>query len=255
MATNNEQKIKKLLGLHQPGTVCLAAWLEGFSISRNLQTYYRRSGWLEAIGKGAFKRPGDDVHWQGGLYTLQVQARLPIHVGAMTALSMQGLAHYLRLGTETVFLFSIPKKPLPAWFRNHDWNVVIRHIKTTVLPDTLGLTDREEKNFTIEMSGPERAILECLYLAPDEQDLLECYQVMEGLANLRPKLVQELLEACTSIQVKRLFLYMAEKANHQWLSFIDTSRLELGKGDRSVVKGGIYISKYRMTIPRELAAL
>ena len=124
-----------------------------------------------------------------------------------------------------------------------------------MLPPVLGLVNFEEKNFPIRIASPERAILECLFLAPDKLDLVECYQIMEGLTNLRPNLMQELLEGCTSIKVKRLFLYLADKAGHQWLSFIDNSKISLGKGDRSVVKGGVYISEYRISVPKDLAEL
>ena len=255
MTTNNDQKIKKLLEKHKPGTVSLASWLEDLGISRDLQVYYRRSGWLKSIGTGAFIRPNDTVNWEGGLYALQTQAELPVHVGALTALSMQGLAHYLRLSEEKIFLFSPPKTILPAWFRNQDWQHPIHHVKTSILPDKIGLTDYEEKTFTIIISAPERAMLECLYLAPDDLDLIECYQVMEGLTNLRPKLVQELLEKCSSVKVKRLFLYMADKAGHQWLPFVDRSKIDLGKGDRKIANGGMYISGFHISIPKELAAI
>ena len=106
----------------------------------------------------------------------------------------------------------------------------------------------------IQISSPERAILECLYLAPDRFDVVECYQILEGLVNLRPKILQELLENCSSIKVKRLFLFMASKARHQWLDFVDQSRIDLGTGDRVIVKGGVYISKYKISIPKELSA-
>ena len=255
VGTYMETKLKKLFGFHRPGTVSVASWLEKQGISRDLQKRYRRGGWLESVGTGAFKRPGDEVNWQGGLYALQTQAELPVHPGAMTALAMQGLAHYLRLGEEKVFLFSPPKTPLPAWFRNHDWTAPIEHVQSSVLPPTLGLTDHEEKTFTIRISSPERAMLECLHLAPDELDLVECSQVMEGLVNLRPKQVQELLTACTSVKAKRLFLYMAEKVNHPWLPLVDTSKLDLGTGDRSLAKGGVYVSKYQLVVPEQLAAL
>jgi hypothetical protein len=76
---------------------------------------------------------------------------------------------------------------------------------------------------------------------------------MEGLANLRPNLVQELLEQCTSIKVKRLFLYMASKAQHQWLTFVDQKKINIGIGDRSIVKGGLYNSEFHISIPKELA--
>jgi hypothetical protein len=110
-------------------------------------------------------------------------------------------------------------------------------------------------SISLQISSPERAILECLHLTPINFDLVECYQVFEGLSNLRPKLLQELLEICTSIKVKRLFLFMADKAKHQWLPFVDQTKIELGKGDRILVKGGVYISKHRISIPKDLAAL
>ncbi|HQU44753.1 MAG TPA: type IV toxin-antitoxin system AbiEi family antitoxin domain-containing protein [Pirellulales bacterium] len=90
---------------------------------------------------------------------------------------------------------------------------------------------------------------------PAEADLVECFQLMEGLANLRPKLVQQLLAACTLVKAKRLFLYLAEKANHQWLRYVDRSALDLGSGSRSLAQGGTYVSKYQLVVPESLATL
>jgi Transcriptional regulator, AbiEi antitoxin, Type IV TA system/Transcriptional regulator, AbiEi antitoxin N-terminal domain len=253
MSTQNESKLKKMLDQHRQGTVALPKWLESLGISRELQKSYRKSGWLETIGPGAFKRSGEQVNWQGALYAIQQQAKLPIHAGALTALSLQGLAHYFRMTEETVFLFSPRQTILPRWFKNHSWGYPVQHIKTSLLPAGLGLTLHEEKNFFITLSTPERAILECLYLAPAKLDLVECYHLMEGLSNLRPKLVQELLEHCTSVKVKRLFLYMARKAQHQWLTFVDQKKIDVGRGDRSIVKGGVYNSDFHISIPKELA--
>ncbi len=253
MSTQKESKLKKMLDQHRQGTVALPKWLESLGISRELQKSYRKNGWLETMRAGAFKRSGDQVSWQGGLHAIQQQAKLPIHAGALTALSMQGLSHYFRMTEETVFLFSPPQTILPRWFKNYAWGYPVQHIKTSLLPEGLGLTPHEEKNFSIAISTPERAILECLYLAPGKLDLVECYHLMEGLSNLRPKLIQELLEQCTSVKVKRLFLYMANKAQHQWLSFVDQKKIDVGKGDRSIVKGGLYNSDFHISIPKELA--
>jgi hypothetical protein len=102
------------------------------------------------------------------------------------------------------------------------------------------------------VSSPARAIIECLYLAPEKFDIVECYEIMENLNDLRPAIVQELLEACTSIKVKRLFLFMAEKLNHSWYKHLKLSKFDLGKGKRSLVKDGVYISKYQITVPKKL---
>lgn len=255
MNTNNRDKLKKLLDTHLPGTVYVASWLEGRGISRDLQKHYRKSDWLETAGTGAFKRPGEQVSWQGGLYALQAQSGLPVHAGALTALALQGYAHYLRLGAETVFLFSPPKTSLPAWFKNRDWGQKIHHCKTSVLPSGLALADYQVEAFSVKISVPERAFLECLYLSPDTVDLAECYQVMEGLTTLRPKLLQPLLEQCGSVKVKRLFLYMAEKAGHDWAKRLDTAKFDLGTGARTIAKGGVYVSRYGLTVPEELVKL
>ena len=262
MATNNDRKLKILLDCCKHGAVCLATWLERKGISRDLQQYYCKSGWLEPVGRGAFIRSNDDINWQEALRALVNQADLNVHVGGMTSLSEQGAGHYVRLGKEKVYLFSPLGVSLPAWFKNYDWGVDIEHIKTNFLPTeeaTAGAFNTRPdsgREFSTKMfSTPERAILECLYLAPKRQDLVECYQVMEGLVNLRPTVVQELLEACSSIKVKRLFLYMAEKVAHQWLQYIDLSKVTLGKGDRSIVKKGAYIAKHKIAVPKELEAL
>lgn len=253
MSTENRSKLKQLLQSHRPGTALLAQWLLQQGVSRELQARYRRSGWLEAIGTGAFKLPGETVSWQGGLYALQVQAQLPIHAGGITALDMQGYAHYLRMGEQAVFLFSPRGTTLAAWFKNHDWQVSIRHVRTSFLPPALGLVKYDEGAFAIDIAGAERAMLECLYLAPQRFDLVECFHVMEGLANLRPRVVQELLAACTSVKVKRLFLYFAERAGHVWLRYVNVQHVDLGRGTRSITPGGAYVPKYDLVVPAELA--
>lgn len=180
---------------------------------------------------------------------------MPIHAGAITALTLRGFAHYLRLGGETVYLLSPRGTKLPKWFKTHEWGARVKHLPTSVLPGDLGLEDHQEQGFSIRIASPERAMLECLHLAPQEFDLAECFQVMEGLGTLRPDLVNDLLKTCTSIKAKRLFLYMAEKANHQWLQFVDTAGLDLGSGERSLSKGGVYVPKYHLVVPAELSGL
>lgn len=186
---------------------------------------------------------------------MQKQLKISIHAGAMTALSMQGMAHYMRMGNERVFLFAPPKTKLPSWFKKHDWETDINFTTTSILPNTVGLMDYEEKNYTVRISAPERAFLECLYLAPEKLDLIECYQVMEGLTTLRPKLLQSLLEQCGSIKVTRLFLYMADKAGHDWYKRLDQSKFDLGKGSRTITQGGVYAPEFQIIVPKELIKL
>jgi hypothetical protein len=254
MTTNSDKKLMILLDNHVPGTVLLASWLEKNGISRDLQQYYLKSGWLESYGVGAFKRPNENVQWIGALNSVQRQTKMQVHAGGLTSLSLQGLSHYFRMEKEPLYLFSPQYAKLPKWFLNQEWSNQIIHVKTKFLSSTHALFDYSRDSLKLQISSPERAILECLHLTPDRFDMVECYQILEGLANLRPKILQELLENCNSIKVKRIFLFMASNAKHQWLDFIDQSKIELGTGDRVIVKGGVYISKFRISVPKELTA-
>jgi hypothetical protein len=255
MTTKNETKLKKLFSLLQPGKIVTASWLESFGISRDLQKYYLESGWLEALGRGAYKKPGHPVEWHGALNAIQEQIKTKVHVGGLTALLLQGFSHYSRMSNETIYLFSPRKENLPKWFTDYNWKVAIEHKKTLFLPGELGIKSIEINQNTVLSSVPERAIMECLFLAPQKMDLVECYYLFEGLVNLKPRLVTELLENCKSVKAKRLFLYMADKANHQWFKFLSLEKVDIGTGNRILVDKGIFQSKYLISVPRELAEL
>ena len=255
MTTQNKIYLRNLFGLLKPGTVVSSSWLESFGISRDLQKYYLKSGWLEQVGRGAYKKPNDKVAWPGAINAIQKQTDIKVHLGGLSALSQQGFSHYFRFEKEVLQLFSPLRHNLPKWFIDYDWGVKFLHKKTSFLPDNLGLKELEIKQIPILVSTPERAIMEYLYLAPKQADLVECYHIFEGLVNLKPKLVKELLQNCNSIKVKRLFLFMAEKSNHTWFQFLDTENIDLGTGKRMIGENSVYNSKYQISIPRELTEL
>jgi hypothetical protein len=255
MNTQNKTYLKRLFKILHPGHVVTANWLESFGISRNLQKYYLKSGWLESLGRGAYKKPGDTIEWHGALNTIQMQTELRVHVGGLSALALQGFSHYFRMRNETLHLFSPLKTKLPKWFADYDWTMDIKHHQSSFLPPDLGIIELEQQGILIKASAPERAIMECLYLAPKSIDLVECYHIFEGLVNLKPKLLNELLSNCNSVKVRRLFLYMAEKSIHQWFQFLKLEQISLGAGNRMLAEKGVYIQKYLISIPKELAEL
>jgi hypothetical protein len=255
MTTHGKTKLKTLFKLLKPNNVITSSLLDEYGISRHLRRYYQKNGWIEPLGRGAYKKPGDKIEWQAGVNALNHQLTINVHVGGLTALTLHGFSHYFRLSNETIYLFTPLQTRIPNWFNDYNWNVNLFKKTTSFLPDDTGIKDIEIKGVKINVSTPERAILECLLLAPKNADLVECYQIIEGLVNLKPKLLGELLSVCKSIKVKRLFLYMAEKANHQWLKFLNPIQIDLGSGDRMIIENGTYISKYKITIPEELAEL
>jgi hypothetical protein len=229
-----------------------AFWLKEQGYSLELQKRYKKSRWLEAVGTGALKRANDKVNYEGAVYALQKQSAMTIHPGGRTALSLMGLGHFIDFSTSTVVLFGSKNENLPIWFKNNDWGTKVHYYKTAFLPAEKFLQEREFKNFSIKISSAPRAIMECLYLVPRKQDLIECYHFMESMNNVRPEVVQELLESCQSVKVKRLFLYLAEKVNHNWFKKLTIERIDLGKGKRSIILNGCYNSKYKITVSKEL---
>lgn len=198
----------------------------------------------------------ETVTWQGALYSAQSQLKLPVHVGALTALEITGNSHYLRFGESRAYLFSPLHVVLPAWFQTH-WGEEVRHMQSKLLPNDVGLTEqRSPEGYPLTTATPERAILELelLHLAPKEFDLVEAGQIVEGMTSLRPKLMQSLLEACTSVKVRRLFLYMAERADLPVMRHLKAEQINLGSGDRSPVKMGRYVPKCRLLLPMELVS-
>ncbi len=255
MNTEKWSKINKLLSSQPSGIVLASSWLGEQGYSLDLQKQYKKSKWFDSIGTGALIRHGDQVDYLGGVYALQSQLGLSIHPAAKTALSMQGKAHYLELSTKSVQLFGGKDDRLPLWFKKRDWGVNVDCKLTSFLPPELGVVETVHKGFTVKVSSPARAVMECLYLAPKTHPLLEVYELMEGLNNLRPDSVQKLLEGCTSVKVKRLFLYLADKAGHDWLSYLSLDKVDLGSGKRAIVNNGVYVPRYQITVPEAFGSV
>ncbi len=251
MSIQNRNKINLLFRDWPPGTVCTTSWLNDRGYSNQLLNRYKKSGWLESVGTGAWIRSGDQVNYEGAVYALQKQLGLSVHSGGKSALAYLGKSHYLELAPTNIILFGYEKETLPSWCKTYDWKVRLDYHQSTFLPPLSGLTEITVNSFSIHISSAARAMLECLYLASTAHELVECYEIMESMNSLRPALVNELLKECQSVKVKRLFLYMAAKAGHQWFEYLDIKDIDLGHGKRSLVKNGAYIPKYLITVPKE----
>jgi len=252
MDSRESTKINRLLQAWPRGTVALHAFLARHGVSRKLAEQYRKGGWIDPVGVGAFVRRGDKVGWQGALYAVQRYAGNTAHPGGRTALELSGLAHYLRLGSRRrVDLYGPPGLRLPRWLTLHDWDVELRYFGTSLLDTNLGTTALEFGEFSLTVSTPERAMLEVLDGVPRVADFVEARQLMEGLPTLRPKLVQQLLEACTSVKAKRLFLHLVDATGMPWRAALDDARIDLGTGKRQVVAGGRLDARYGITVPKD----
>lgn len=242
-------KINQLLQQWPPGNVATLRWLNTQSVDRRLADKYVKSGWLERLGHGAYKRAGASVDWFGAVHALQSQLALTVHPGGITAIELRGYTHYLSLGARAVVLFGNPGTKLPAWFEAHTWSRPMTLVTTSVFAGTEKTTSTVPVDeVDLEVATLERAALELMYLVPKRQSFEEAYQVMESLTSLRPKAVQQLLEGCTSVKTKRLFMHAAERANHSWLKHLDLSNVDFGSGRRTIHAGGRLDRKYDLVV-------
>lgn len=244
-------KLNTLLQNWPRNTVAVYPWLEENDISKSLVERYKRSGWVESFGVGAFIRKGEIVDELGALFTLQNHLKLSVHIGGLSALELQGSSHYLRKKSITQ-IFNRCNSPIPFWFKNSDFFDVKIH-NTDFLPAEKHLVKKlNVHQHQLKISSRERAILEVFYLCPDKFDLVEAFHLVENLVNLRPKVLQELLEDCKSIKVKRLACFLFERVGHDWFKLLDLSKIDFGKGNRKMVERGFYDAKYKIIMPNEL---
>jgi hypothetical protein len=248
-------KLKSLLENWPMHTIVTASWLleQGYSYS-NIQKYIR-SSWIQSVGtSGAYKRPHDTISWEGAVYGLQQQHPHTFYVGGKSALEKQGAAHYVSFGQSALFLFTNKKQGLPFWIQDFvtQKDMTQYHFYTKLLPENLGLTSFDCGEFSIQIASRERAALEMAELLNKHHTFEECRLVFENLSTLRPQLMQELLEACTSIKAKRVFLFLSDKLNLPWMKHINTSTIDLGQGERQLTPQGYFDAHYKITYPKDL---
>ena len=236
----------------QEGLLVDRNWLQLHGIDHTAVDYYLRSKKLEAVAHGVYRKPGPPLKWQSVVYSLN-QLGYKVHVGHTTALSYHGLEHYLRLGSsEAIKLYG--DNSLPGWLDKIEVQPGFVHMLRNPFTDSgIGMTDAPfgTWDWPIPYSLPERACIELSATLRTSEEIAHARMMLEGAANLRPGLLQEVLEACTNIKAKRLFLWMARCVGHPWYERIDTSRLELGTGKRQIVPAGVLDREYLITVPKE----
>jgi hypothetical protein len=226
-------------------------WLKERGFDRPAVDYYVRSGKIEAVTHGVYRKPGPPLKWQNVVYSLS-ELGYYLHVGHKSALSYHGYSHYLALGGNSgICLYCEPH--LPKWVKtlntSHEFIDMPRNpfkgSETGIEKVSFGTWD-----WPILYSTPERAFFELISSVTTSEEIKTIGLMMEGAVNLRPALLQRLLEECRQVKAKRLFLWIGREQNHGWYAHLDQRRIDIGKGKRQIVKGGILDMEYLITVPR-----
>jgi hypothetical protein len=194
------------------------------------------------------------------------------YIGGLTALDLLGRGHYVRLGTERQVHLYDPDGDAPSWlfalplateFRVHKRKLFATQLSglewrrmdlgTGRLGASVAAAEQSEPwDHFIRVAGAERATIEALDDIPGALSFDHADQLFEGLTNLRPQLVATLLESCTSVRAKRLFLFFTDRHGHTWSKHVDRTGIDLGKGKRQLVPGGKLDLRYLITVPASL---
>ncbi len=272
MAKPTQRKLNQLERDLPEGLLVDAGWLSKHGYSTSLRSQYVAAGWLQQPTRRVYRRSRGTLTWQQVVVSLQTLLQFPLVVGGRTALELLGFVHYLSPNTRDVHLYG-PKAP-PNWLTHLSVGVQFHYHNELRLFRTRqpsnGSPEHDDappservviinvgwnEEWSLKLSTPERAILEMLDELPTHESFHHLDKIMEGLANLSPRRMQELLVDCKSVKVKRLFFYFAERHNHAWLKHLNKSVIDLGKGKRVLVKGGKLDPLYQITVPEKLDAV
>ncbi|WP_239026044.1 type IV toxin-antitoxin system AbiEi family antitoxin domain-containing protein [Sphingomonas paeninsulae] len=196
------------------------------------------------------------------------------YVGGITALELLGQGHFARLGDDQTIHLYDPDSTIPSWLPKLPTDAAISlHKRALFSTPSLGIdwhrldlgTDRlgavvpspdasEPWDHFLKVAGAERASIEMLENVPQGPTFEHADMIFENLTTLRPKLLTNLLESCTSVRAKRLFLFFADRHGHGWSKHIDRSDIDLGRGKRQLVAGGRLDARYQITVPASLTA-
>lgn len=197
-----------------------------------------RSGWLEHVARGVYKLPGDTLDRAACLALLSRQLR-GLHVGGKTALDWRGVRQNLALRS-TIILWGDRPARLPGWFvKLFPSRYRATPLFDARMPSRTGLQPLPNGRDDVLVSAPERALLEMLSDVGKGQSLTEAKQIVEGLASLRPAVLDTLLTHTQRVKVIRLADAFAAGTGQTWKEVTSRHKERIGSaGWVAVSKSG-----------------
>ena len=257
----DSQRRKEVSRLVPEGSLVTRTWLLAHDLSNHAIDNMVKSQQLETVKNGVYKREGSQVEWGDVVYFLQSRCASDLTIGGISALELQKLSQYLSIANRRVLNF-YGTDTLPVWvntvvdntrFQKHSLGDLLGRAATEDFTAQLNqYTKKIDWNDTKEglrVSIPERAILEVLNEVPGKISFEHADELMQGLNTLSPRSLQKLLEICKNVKVRRLFFWFADRHNHSWLARINRATIDMGSGNRVIVKGGKLNKKYKITVP------
>lgn len=223
--------IKELYQTMPRGMPLTLSALQKIGISNQRAAGYAKSGWLTRVAHGIYVFPGDSLSLPSALSYLAMQIE-GLHVGGSSAL--------LEHASSPLVLWGDARVTLPRWFserfpvryshaRLFDW-------QEPGMPEQT-LTHSGPELGGIKCSTPERALLEMLYDVGGKQSLEDVYSAFSQVKVMYPHIVGDLLQRCTSVKAKRLFLKWGRECGQLNVdTVLDQYPIPMGSNNRWITR-------------------
>lgn len=274
MLERNRHMLNRLLNGLPHGLLVDSAWLQALGISRTSIHDYVQRGWLERVAPRVYRRAKATgtttcVRWEVAALSAQRIRSSSFYVGGLTALKLHGHGPFARMGGGLAAHLYDPASTIPAWLSKLPVDAkLIVHKRALFSVMSLGVdwhrldlgttrlgavvqspAEDEPWDYFLRVASAERASIEIMEDVPQRLTFDHADAIFEGLTTLRPRIVTKLLEDCSSIRVKRLFLFFADRHGHDWVKQVDRNSINLGLGKRQLVAGGRLNARYQITVP------
>lgn len=207
---------------------------------------YVKSGWLEKLGHGVYKKSNEILYPMRIIWALQNHLqKKQVYISLYSALSDAGIVHNLRY-KERLYISMHNPCFKDRWVLNYQ---DIKWYKINLFTNAeLHIVENDKG---VRSAAPERALIELVSLLPKKADFEEICNLLTIATTLRAKVIQELLENCTDFKTKRLFLFIAKKIDAPWLNRLSIGNIDLGKGRKQIGSGGIIDKDFNIILPKE----
>ncbi len=227
---------KALLASLPRGEPLSTAGLQARGLSAFRASALARSGWLVHLARGVYMLAGDTLTRDGSLAFLSAQ-QPGLHVGSKTALAWRGVRQNIAF-REHLSLWGNTPRRLPAWFtQRFSAGYQATQLFDDALPKTFGLQPLPAGDPRVQVSVPERALLELLSDVGKVQSLTETRELVESLSGLRETVLDELLMHTTRIKVVRMAATFASTMKLPWAALASKHSERIGGGARWVAVG------------------
>lgn len=238
-ATVDHFSFKKLLAVLPRGEPLDIQFLKEGGVSAFRASQLAQAGWLAHLGRGVYMLPGDTLTRDGCLAYL-MRRHPGLHVGGKTALLWRGIRHNVTF-RETITLWDDQRMRLPSWFLDRFESTY----QTTCLFDSrmlsgYGLQPLPGGRPEVQVSVPERALLELLSDVGKTESLQDSRDLVESVRSLRLPVLENLLAHTTRIKVVRLARALSEELDLPWAAIAKKYSDVKGGGSRwvAITKNG-----------------